>query len=323
MTSRWRWALSRWSAPVAAGTFLVGAIGSAWWSAPAGIALPAARFSARWMGATTILVYDGKSGILVDPYFSRLSRESVQDELISPDTTRVNTALERAGVSTLAVVMATRSNFDHAMDVPIVAARMNADVAGSRSTRNIARGLEFPEERIRTFEDGAFLAYGSFKLTAIESPRAPPASDPYAGEIAVPLTPPLHASAYRTGANYALLVERAGRRVLIVSQPGFEPGKLIGVDADIVFLSVAGLVARGEHFASDYWRETVLTTGAKLVILTSWDDSARPLDQSTRPSSPHDFETAVQWIKELGAIDGVDVRVPHAFEHIDLLAPLR
>src|SRR5829696_2888809 len=323
MTRRWRWSLTSWSAPLAAGTFLAVAIVSAWWNDPAGIAAPKDRFSARWMGATTILVYDGKSGILVDPYFSRLSSEHVERGPISPDTTRIYTALERAGVSALAVVLATRSNFDHAMDVPTVAARMNADVAGSRSTRNIARGLDLPEERIRTFEDGAFLAYGSFKLTAIESPRAPPASDQYAGEIAVPLTPPLNASAYRTGANYALLVEHAGRRVLIVSRPGFEPGKLIGVDADIVFLSLDGLIARGEHFASDYWRETVMATGAKLVIVTNWDDPTRALEQSTRPSSSTEARTAVKWIEELGAADGVEVRVPHAFEHIDLLAPLR
>jgi L-ascorbate metabolism protein UlaG (beta-lactamase superfamily) len=302
---------------------LVGAIGSAWWNDPAGIALPEQRFDARWMGATSILVYDGKSGVLVDPYFSRLSSERVEREPIAPDTTRIYTALKRAGVSTLPVVLATRSSFEHAMDVPIVAARLNADVAGSRSTRNIARGLAFPEERIRTFEDGSFLAYDSFKLTAIESARTPPSADPYAGEIAGPLTPPMDASAYRTGANYALLVEHAGRRVLIVSQPGFEPGKLIGVDAEIVFLSVAGLLARGEHFASDYWRETVLATGAKLVVVTNWDDPTRALEPSTRPSSSKEAATAVRWIEELGAVDGVEVRVPRAFEHIDLLAPLR
>ena len=322
MTNRWRWSPASWSAPLAAGTLLASALGSAWWHDVGGSALPESKFSARWLGATTILVYDGRSGIMVDPYFSRLPRESLQDEAISPDTARIYSALNSAGVSTLAVVLATRSNFDHAMDVPTVAARVNADVAGSRSTRNIARGLAFPEERIRTFEDGAVLAYGGFTLTAIESPRAPPVSDPYAGEIAAPLTPPLAASAYRTGANYAVLVEHAGRRVLIVGQPAFAPGNLIGVEADIVFLSVAGLVAKGEHFASDYWRETVLTTGAKRVILTNWDDPTRTLDQSARPSSPDDFETAVQWVKELGAVDGVDVRVPHAFEHIDLLASL-
>jgi L-ascorbate metabolism protein UlaG (beta-lactamase superfamily) len=323
MTSRWRWSLTSWSARLAAGSLLAAAIGSAWWNDASVLALPEERFSARWMGATTILVYDGKSGILVDPYFSRLSSAHVEREPISPDTTRIYTALKRAGVSTLAVVLATRSNFDHAMDVPTVAARVNADVVGSRSTRNIARGLAFPEERIRTFEDGSFLAYGSFKLTAIESQRTPPSADPYAGEIAGPLTPPLNATAYRTGANYALLVEHGGRRVLIVSQPGFEPGKLIGVDADIVFLSVAGLTARGEHFASDYWRETALTTGAKLVILTDWDDPTRALDPSARPSSSQEAETAVTWIEELGAADGVEVRVPRAFDHIDLLTPLR
>jgi L-ascorbate metabolism protein UlaG (beta-lactamase superfamily) len=273
------------------------------------------------MGATTLLLDDGRSSIFVDPYFTRPSREQVAREHIEPDTARIQAALRLAGASNVVAVLATHSTYDHAMDAPIVAARTGADVAGSRSTRNIARGLAFPEERIRTFESGEFLAYANFRITALDSPASRSFSDAVSGEIPGPLVPPAAASAYRTGGNYTLLVEHGGRRVLIVSEPGFEPGSMIGISADIVFLGIGELAARGEHFASDYWRETVLMTNAKLVYLTQFDDVTRPGDE-TRPTSKQDAETAIAWMKELGATDRVVVRVPTPYERIDLLEPL-
>ena len=97
---------------------------------------------------------------------------------------------------------------------------------------------------------------------------------------------------------------------------------MIGINADIVFLGIGGLAARGEHFASDYWRETVLMTNAKLVYLTQFDDVTRPGDETMRARSPQDDATAIAWMKELGATDHVVVRVPRANDRIDLLEPL-
>ena len=107
-----------------------------------------------------------------------------------------------------------------------------------------------------------------------------------------------------------------------MSEPGFEPGGMIGINADIVFLGISELAARGEHFASDYWRETVLMTNAKIVYLTQFDDVTRPGDEATRSSSTQDDATAIAWMKELGATDHVVVRVPTAYDRIDLLEPL-
>jgi L-ascorbate metabolism protein UlaG (beta-lactamase superfamily) len=297
MMSPSRWTLTGRSVRLVGGALMVSAVASAWWRGAEGAPTPAVRFGAQWLGATTLLLDDGKSSILVDPYFSRASREQVARDRIEPDTARIDAALRRAGATHVVAVLATHSTYDHAMDVPVVAGRTGADIAGSRSTRNIARGLAFPQERIRTFENGEFLAYANFKITALDAP-------------------------YRTGNDYTLFVERGGRRVLIVSEPGFEPGSMIGTSADIVFLGIGGLAARGEHFASDYWRETVLMTNAKVVYLTQFDDVASPGDDASRTRAQQERDMAIEWMKELGASDHVVVRVPEPYARIDLLEPL-
>ena len=101
-------------------------------------------------------------------------------------------------------------------------------------------------------------------------------------------------------------------------QPGLEPGSMLGVDADVVFLSIDGLAAKGERFAAEYWRE-VVTTGASLVICLPSGRSLTPARQAVRPPSQTDYDTASR-MQDLSAADGVMVRVEE-FERIDLMAP--
>jgi L-ascorbate metabolism protein UlaG (beta-lactamase superfamily) len=306
---------------IAIALLLSGGVAAMWWR-DTGNAIPVAahQFSAWWMGDGSIVLGDGPAAIIVDPYFSRLPRERVLRGKVAPDTARVDAALRRAGAKKLLAVVATHTTFDHAMDIPLVASRTDADIVGSGSLMNVARGGAIPERRLRNFENGDVISYDSFKLMAVPSPPALSGDDSLEGEIDVPLRPPVPALAYRAGRSYSLVVEHDGRRVLIVGRPTFAPGSMFGVDADVVFLSVNGLAEKGERFAAEYWREVVEQTHASLVVLTQWDDRAYPLEQGVRPPSQTDYETVIAWMQDLGAADGVSVRVPKAFERIDLMA---
>jgi len=300
---------------------LTGGMAARWWrDVAAAPPVTAHQFHAQWLGDGTILIGDGNAAILVDPYLSRLPRERVRRGVVAPDTQRVDGTLRRAAAERLLAVIATHTTFDRAMDVPIVAARTDADIVGSASLMNVARGSAIPERRLRNFENGDVIAYDEFKIMAVPSPSALSGDDSLAGDIDVPLRPPVSARAYRGGRCYSLIVEHDGRRVLIVGRPTFAPGSLLGIDADVVFLSVDGLAEKGERFAAEYWREVVETTHAGLVVLTQWDDRAYPLEQGIRPPSQSDYDTVIGWMQALGAADGVIVRVPKAFERIDLMA---
>lgn len=127
----------------------------------------------KWLDVTTVLLDDGQDAILVDGYFSRYPVEQILEGQIGPDEAQIDAALKRAGITKLDVVLAAHSHLDHALDTPVVAARTGAVVAGSESTANIARGLNFPESRIHVVKDREVLRYGDFKITVIQSPHSP------------------------------------------------------------------------------------------------------------------------------------------------------
>jgi L-ascorbate metabolism protein UlaG (beta-lactamase superfamily) len=87
-----------------------------------------------------------------------------------------------------------------------------------------------------------------------------------------------------------------------------------------VFLGIGTLGKQDEAFASNYWREAVEQTGAKLVIPIHWDDFMRPLDQPFRPLPRllDNFDNGMGMLLPLAARDGVKLRLPEAFAPIDL-----
>jgi L-ascorbate metabolism protein UlaG (beta-lactamase superfamily) len=131
-----------------------------------------AELQAKFLGVTTILLDDGETAIMTDGFFSR---PGLQEALfkIAPNEARIEDALQRAGVARLAAVMTAHSHHDHAMDAPIVATRTGAVLIGSESTANIARGLNFPEDRLRLIRGGETFTFGRFSVTAIKSPHTP------------------------------------------------------------------------------------------------------------------------------------------------------
>jgi L-ascorbate metabolism protein UlaG (beta-lactamase superfamily) len=277
-----------------------------------------ATLRAKFLGVTTILFDDGETAIMTDGFFSRPGLVALTTRPVAPDLARIGDALKKAGVTRLAAVMTAHSHYDHAFDTPVVAARTGAVIIGSESTANIARGFDFPEGRIRVIKGGESFTFGRFRITAIKSPHSP--NSEMMGEITKPLRPPTRLWDYREGGNYSFLVEHDGRRVLIHASANFSRGLLRGMGADVVFLGIGTLGKQSDQFIGDYWRETVLAAGAKLVIPIHWDNFFKPLDEPLEPFPPpaDDFDRTMKLLNALAAADKVEVRMPRAFETIEL-----
>lgn len=242
-----------------------------------------ASLRVMFMGVTTILLDDGENVIMTDGFFSRPGKTSLLRK-ISSDQTRITYALSRAGVTKLAAVLTAHSHHDHAMDSPEVARRTSALLIGSESTANIARGVNFPEDRIRVIGGGETFTFGRFKITVIKSLHAP--GGLFMGDIKTPLRQPAGIEGYREGGSYSYLIEHDGQRpqrILIQASANYRPDFLRGVQADVIFLGIGGLGKQSDQFAKEYWREVVQATGAKVVIPIHWDDFTRPLDKRLRP----------------------------------------
>jgi L-ascorbate metabolism protein UlaG (beta-lactamase superfamily) len=141
------------------------------------MALPAAAddagLRATFLGVSTMLFRDPSAAILIDGFFTRPGKLQTATGKIGPDAARIDAALAKAGITRLDAVITVHSHYDHAMDTAAVAARTGAVVVGSQSTAYIARGQNFPEERIRVVTKAETLHFGDLAVTLIPSRHFP------------------------------------------------------------------------------------------------------------------------------------------------------
>jgi len=275
------------------------------------------KLRATFLGVATLLLDDGETAILVDGFFSRPSLLRVLATRITPDVAVIGRSLERAGIRELAAVITVHSHYDHAMDAPEVARRTGALLVGSESTANIGRGAGLPDDAIRVFKDGDRMAFGKLAVTAIRTAHFPHGMA--MGEITAPLIPPARASEYLDGGSYALLIEHAGRTLLVNGSAGFVPGALRGRDAEVVFLGITGLGTRDDDYRDGYWREVVDAVGAKRVVPIHWDDFTLPLDRplEAMPRLLDDIPLSMTFLLERAKDRGVDVRLATEWQLFD------
>lgn len=282
-------------------------------------ATPQSPLSVVWMGVSTLLVDDGTSALLTDGFFSRPNLAEVGVRKLRPSSSRIDTALARAGIDRLAAVLPVHTHYDHALDTAVVAERTGASVVGGLSAANVARGQGLPEERIRIATPGAEMEFGHYGVTLIESHHCPP--DRFPGTITKPVVPPAKASAYRCGEAWSTLIHHrpSDRRLLIQGSAGFAAGALAGRRAEVVYLGVGQLGVQPERYIRQYWNETVRAVGARRVVLIHWDDFFRPLTKPMRalPYAGDDLDVTMRVLTALSERDSVAVHLPTVWQRTD------
>jgi acetyl esterase/lipase/L-ascorbate metabolism protein UlaG (beta-lactamase superfamily) len=279
-----------------------------------------------FLGVANVLIDDGETAVLTDGFFSRPDRMTTLLGKVEPDLAAITRGLERAGIPArtgrLAVVIPVHSHYDHAMDAPEVVRRTGALLLGSGSTAHIGRGWGLPESHIQVATLGQPMRFGRFTVTLYPSRHAPTGFT--GGEVLVPLKPPVRASAYKEGQSYAVHIAHEGRTLLINGSAGFEPGALHGVRADVVMQGLGSLGNQTDAYRQDLWRDVVTATGARRVIGIHWDDLWAPADQPMRPMTrPIDrFDVTMKHLRAQGVHTGVDVRLPLAWQPMDVWAGL-
>ena len=278
-------------------------------------------FTVRFLGTSTLIFDDGTTAWMTDGFCTRPGKARLIFGRIAPDRRIIERTLHRAGVDRLAAVVCVHSHYDHAMDAPVVAQRTGADLVGSSSTANIARGLGvLPPGRIRIVQDGESLRYGDFQVTAIPSIHG--RGDRMPGAIAAPLVPPARYTAWKTGSCYTLLIRHRSRSVVVNASANVLPGALAGHRADVAYLGCAGLGRQPDRFRRDYWHELVTRTGVRRVVPVHWDDFTLPLDRPLvpQPRVMDDFDATLQFLLRQGNADGVDISLPPAWAPTDPFA---
>lgn len=263
-----------------------------------------------FLGVSTLLFHDGETAVLTDGFFSRPGLLRMRFGRLRPDRRRIEDGLRRAGTDALDAVFVVHSHYDHALDSPAVAAVTGARLIGSASTRNIALGQGFPDERFQQVVVVEPFTIGRFTLTALPARHSP--GDIAPGEIERPLRLPVRATDYRTGACYSLHVRHDGRELLVHASAHSVPGALDGYAAETVYLGVGALGKQDQAFRKAYWARLVTATGARRVVPVHWDDFFRPLDRPLRPFRAFldDFPATMDFLTRTAARTGVSLALP-------------
>ena len=285
-----------------------------------------AEVELRWLGVAGFTLRAGDTVLAHDPYLSRPGLFATLFRRYEPDAAVLERLLGPASpapeLARASLLLVGHSHYDHLGDVPAIALRTGARVAGSATTASIARAYGLPEERAlfvgpgNTFEEGAFTG----RAIASEHARVFLGRVPFEGEVLAPPEAPLHAFSFKMGGALGYLVtERAsGLRVVLLSSAN---RNLVELEVEgMTAAPVDALLAAASGRDADYARDLVRTLRPRLVVPHHFDDFSIPLGDP-EAGAPRDEEDLAAFEAELraaAAAEGValEIRRPKLFEAI-------
>ena len=276
-------------------------------------------------GTSTLLFDDGTSQLLVDAFLTRptiatvMRSMSTGEKLIGTDRAIVDAWLAREEVGAIRAIFAAHSHHDHAIDVAYVSNATGADVFGSESTLNVARGGGVPEDRLHRYRLGVEVAVGDFGVTVLPGKHPanpPPLSDDRDLTIDSPLSQPAAFADWVEGGSFTFLVRHGDRRAL-VHVPGYVIGALDDVRADVLFLSTVPIHHDDNRHDDTFYREIVTRTDPRLVVPIHWDNFLLPASADLPLLSP-DVLDKLGYLKSRLLADGRRFGILQGFQTIDL-----
>jgi L-ascorbate metabolism protein UlaG (beta-lactamase superfamily) len=263
----------------------------------AALGLPAG-LQLQWLGVAGYrLTYQGHT-LYVDPYLSRVALGDVlrsRPARVNPDLYERYLAGEHG---TPVGILVGHTHFDHAIDVPALAARFDTKVYGSDSLAHLMALHAQSERAVRvhphqTYELGPFTVRF---VPSLHSKLLLGYRVPFDGELTCEHLDALSPAAYRCGEVYGIRIEVAGTSFYHQGSANLIDSQLQGVDGEIFLAGIAG-----RSFTRGYWPRILTALSPRLVIASHFDDFFRAL------SDPVGFSTNVNlaaFPEEIAAVSG-------------------
>jgi L-ascorbate metabolism protein UlaG (beta-lactamase superfamily) len=251
----------------------------------------------EWLGVSGYrLTHEGHT-LFIDPYISRVPlRDLLLRRRALPNAVALDRFVNAPG-KTVGVLVG-HTHFDHAVDAPALARRLDCKAYGSASLLNLMALHEMPERAVevdpyRVYELGPFEV--SF-TPSVHSKLLLGLAVPYDGELTCEHLDSLSPAAYRCGQVWGISIAVAGVRFYHQGSANLidDAVRERGVD---VFL--AGVAGRG--FTERYWQRILPLLEPRAVVPTHYDNFFRPLGQDL------EFVTAADLARlpeEIGAVSG-------------------
>lgn len=233
-----------------------------------------------YFGTTTLLFDDGIDQILFDAHMTRPSFMTVGFGKLKTNTDLVDSMILKHDITRLKSIFVSHSHHDHVMDVPYIAKKCNCEIYGSKSTLYVAKGLNIADKKLHEFKCYKEIRIGNYEITVIPSlhSKAHWYNDDLGKTIDVPLIQPAKKKEFKEGGSYDFIIKHSGKTYLI--RPSFNhiEGQLDEINADILFLGIAGIAKSSEQEKELFFKETVEKVKPSLIIPIHWDNFFVSLD---------------------------------------------
>jgi L-ascorbate metabolism protein UlaG (beta-lactamase superfamily) len=258
------------------------------------LALPAG-LEVEWLGVSGYrLTYEGQT-LFVDPYVSRAPlRDLLLRRRALPDPAALDRFVHAPG--TTVGVLVGHTHFDHAIDAPALARRLDCKAYGSASLVSLM-GLHGIAERAVEVDPYRVYELGPFEVSftpSVHSKLLLGLAVPYDGELTCEHLDSLSPAAYRCGQVWGISIAVAGVRFYHQGSADLLDDAIRERGVDVFLAGVAG-----RNFTERYWQRILPRLEPRAVVPTHYDNFFRPLGQDL------EFVTAAELARlpeEIGAV---------------------
>lgn len=232
-----------------------------------------------FFGTTTLLFDDGVDQVLFDCHVTRPSLLIYLFGKISTDRAVADRVIREFHIHRLRGIFISHSHHDHVLDAPYFANVCQANIYGSVSVLNVARGGSVPEHRLYSFARQNLYQIGSFLIQVLPSLHSKPHwyNNDLGQSIDMPLIQPAKKNAFKEGGSFDFYPTHQNQHYLIRPSYNFLPDQLNGKKTDVLFLGIGGLSRDTRQRQDQFFYETLDKTKPALVVPLHWDNFFLPL----------------------------------------------
>lgn len=241
--------------------------------------------SFTFLGNTTLLIEGDSTKILIDPFVTRPNIWKIGFSKIASSSTTVKKVVEKYRLQDLNALFCSHGHYDHAFDVGTFAEQTSAEVYGTKTILNIARGSQVRPDRLHRMDGDTSVSIGAFKVRIIPSRHSKPTfvNNDLGEVLDKPLLQPAYFRDFKEGGSNDFLLEHRGLKILFRASYNFVPHQLDHVKADILFLGITGLGKASDKEKEAFYEQTIAKVQAKIVVPIHWDNFFVDLNQATQP----------------------------------------
>lgn len=282
-------------------------------------------------GAAGWSITDGKTRILIDPFFSRIRYADKgfgtttapaspgdtrpifgPNDVLAPDAATLE--IIDKNVDRADCILISHSHFNHCMDMPYIAKKTKAMVVGTESTTNIARAHGVPDQQLITVKGGEDFEFGAFSVKAIPSLHSALSSKHYfdSGVVCRDVKAPMRLVEYVEGNTMAYFIRLGAHRIIVFCSMNYIEREIAGLNPTVALVPAAK--ARLE--IHDYTGRLLRGLGLPpTVIATHWDVQSWPY------GAPQDaaYAQAQTFVQEVLKVSpDARVVVPRHFDIVEI-----